>query len=61
MSDTIAIYIIMDYQLYWSLLSETDFCDPNPCLNDGECDGFTGGFNCTCKEGFYGKICQNGR
>ncbi|XP_045158502.2 neurogenic locus Notch protein-like [Mercenaria mercenaria] len=30
----------------------------NPCLNDGTCQNTKGDFQCTCKEGWTGKICD---
>ncbi len=33
----------------------------NPCFNGAKCtDDFTGGYTCTCKDGFTGKNCQYG-
>lgn len=32
-------------------------CDPNPCLNGGTCESITGGFSCTCADGFVGMNC----
>ncbi|XP_072395755.1 protein crumbs [Diabrotica undecimpunctata] len=33
-------------------------CSRNPCLNGGTCTPYKGSFNCTCPNGFTGKICQ---
>ena len=37
-----------------------DFCFPNPCQNNGECDQDGRTFKCKCSqyEGYQGKICQ---
>ena len=34
-----------------------DFCDPDPCKNNGTCVSGVSTFVCTCKEGFTGKDC----
>ena len=35
-----------------------DTCNPNPCLNAGNCTGNSTFFNCTCAVGFTGTNCQ---
>ncbi|CAG9816798.1 unnamed protein product [Phaedon cochleariae] len=38
-----------------------NLCNPNPCLNDGECQSINNNFQCKCKPGFIGALCQNQR
>ncbi|KAG5893859.1 hypothetical protein JTB14_005468 [Gonioctena quinquepunctata] len=38
-----------------------DSCNPNPCLNDGECQATNNYYTCKCKPGFIGRFCQNQR
>ncbi|KAM3620131.1 uncharacterized protein V6R79_018650 [Siganus canaliculatus] len=33
-------------------------CDPNPCLNGGECQDFFNFYNCSCAEGWAGRRCD---
>lgn len=33
-------------------------CEPNPCLNGGECQDFFNTYNCTCTEGWAGRRCD---
>lgn len=35
-----------------------DFCDPDPCLNDGYCFSSDTSFKCFCPEGFQGVRCE---
>lgn len=35
-----------------------DYCDPNPCMNDGACINETAGYSCQCKQGFQGNDCS---
>lgn len=35
------------FRLRYSL-EERNFCDPNPCENEGECAETTAGFECAC-------------
>lgn len=41
-------------------LLDVDECDPNPCINDGTCFDNVKSFQCQCKEGFTGPICDIG-
>lgn len=36
-------------------------CLNNPCKNQGTCSNNVGGFTCTCKSGWRGKLCENGK
>ncbi|KAL9953627.1 hypothetical protein ACROYT_G041074 [Oculina patagonica] len=34
-------------------------CADNPCKNNATCANTTDGYNCSCRDGFHGKICEN--
>ena len=36
-----------------------DDCDPDPCLNSGQCIDLINDYKCPCKPGFKGKNCEN--
>ena len=36
-----------------------DDCDPDPCLNSGQCIDLTNDYKCTCNPGFEGKNCES--
>ena len=42
------------------ILLEELFCEPNPCLNGGECKEKEGGYKCRCQSGFTGDNCEEG-
>lgn len=45
----------------YSLYSEIDPCDAQPCLNGGQCFRGEGqSFACVCPEGFTGPTCEIG-
>ena len=35
-----------------------DYCDPNPCLNGGDCTNGGNFFTCHCVDGFTGESCE---
>ena len=35
-----------------------DYCQPNPCLNNGVCVGEVDSFTCDCPNGFGGNTCS---
>ena len=39
-------------------LSDTDDCDPYPCLNNGTCIDDVNNYTCTCPPGFEGRNCS---
>ncbi|CAD5124310.1 DgyrCDS12602 [Dimorphilus gyrociliatus] len=39
-------------------LTTTNFCSPNPCRNDGRCNSLPTGFQCSCRLGYSGNICD---
>lgn len=39
--------------------SFVDVCNPNPCVNGGECTQYGDiEFMCSCNQGFTGKYCE---
>ncbi|XP_047465144.1 hyaluronan-binding protein 2-like [Mugil cephalus] len=44
----------------WMVLlqNESNFCDPNPCLNGGSCTSSDMDFTCSCPEPYMGRTCQ---
>lgn len=38
--------------------SGASLCEPNPCLNGGECQDFFNTYNCTCADGWAGPRCD---
>lgn len=39
----------------------TSHCDGNPCQNGGLCTDTGDDFQCSCQNGFSGRICQLGK
>ena len=37
---------------------EINECEPNPCVNDGDCRDLINGYLCNCKDGFTGTNCE---
>ncbi|KAL3989912.1 EGF-like domain family protein [Acanthocheilonema viteae] len=37
---------------------ERNYCESNPCKNNGVCISTTGGYRCECPEGFHGNKCE---
>ena len=35
-----------------------DNCTSSPCLNQGTCNRYPGGYNCSCQVEFYGDNCK---
>ena len=35
-----------------------EYCNPNPCQNEGQCQDGVGGFECICVDGYIGTICD---
>ncbi|XP_068165664.1 protein Z, vitamin K-dependent plasma glycoprotein b [Antennarius striatus] len=45
---------------FWTVYYDGDQCEPNPCLNGGNCTDKVGGFQCFCSAPHYGQICELG-
>ena len=39
-------------------LSDTDDCDPYPCVNNGTCIDGVNNYTCACPSGFEGRNCN---
>ena len=39
---------------------DIDYCEPNPCLNDGNCTSDAKNYSCICRKGFTGRNCETG-
>ena len=35
-----------------------DYCEPNPCQNNGQCSSNENGFQCSCAATYYGTTCE---
>lgn len=42
------------------LFKDEDECSDSPCADGSTCNNFHGRFNCSCTEGYEGKLCQDG-
>ena len=42
------------------LLTDTNECGSNPCMNDATCHDEVNAYNCTCVEGYTGYNCETG-
>jgi hypothetical protein len=42
------------------LISDTNECRSNPCMNFGTCVNTEGGFSCICPDGWTGPLCGTG-
>ena len=40
---------------------DVDDCDPNPCLNNGECVDGVNSYVCKCPRGFAGPNCEESK
>ncbi|XP_077481766.1 protein Z, vitamin K-dependent plasma glycoprotein b isoform X1 [Stigmatopora argus] len=43
---------------FWKTYDVRGRCQPNPCLNGGNCSKTVAGFHCSCTNPFYGNTCQ---
>eukprot|EP00058_Branchiostoma_floridae_P023798 XP_002609288.1 hypothetical protein BRAFLDRAFT_86801 [Branchiostoma floridae] len=39
-------------------LKDSNDCDPNPCVHNGNCTDGINSFTCTCPEGYEGRFCE---
>ena len=40
------------------LFVEIDECSCNPCQHEGTCTDYINAFQCSCKAGYKGNVCQ---
>ncbi|KAM6892576.1 protein Z, vitamin K-dependent plasma glycoprotein b [Xenentodon cancila] len=45
---------------FWTRYYDGDQCEPNPCLNGGNCTDKVGGYSCSCSPPHYGAVCEKG-
>nr|XP_061802654.1 vitamin K-dependent protein Z-like [Nerophis lumbriciformis] len=45
---------------FWKTYDDRSHCQPNPCLNGGNCSNMVNGFHCSCSSPYYGITCQMG-
>ena len=41
-----------------SFIPAHDFCDPNPCDNNGVCTNYKDSYKCSCPSGYIGLDCE---
>ncbi|XP_035254993.1 protein Z, vitamin K-dependent plasma glycoprotein a [Anguilla anguilla] len=44
--------------IFWSVYVDGDQCLGNPCKNGAMCSDSVGGYDCVCKSGFSGALCE---
>lgn len=44
--------------IFWAVYIDGDQCAGNPCENGAMCSDSVGGYDCVCKSGFTGPICE---
>ncbi|XP_066545759.1 protein Z, vitamin K-dependent plasma glycoprotein a [Amia ocellicauda] len=44
--------------IFWSVYVDGDQCAGKPCKNGGMCADSVGSFDCVCKHGFVGPLCE---
>lgn len=55
-----AYALALHYSLLTSPCSDGDQCAEKPCKNGAMCSDSVGGFDCVCKSGFTGALCEKG-
>lgn len=55
-----AYALALHYSLSTSPCSDGDQCAEKPCKNGAMCSDSVGGFDCVCKSGFTGALCEKG-
>uniref|UniRef100_A0A8C5FD57 Uncharacterized protein n=1 Tax=Gadus morhua TaxID=8049 RepID=A0A8C5FD57_GADMO len=43
---------------FWTRYYDGDQCQPNPCLQGGNCTDRVGGFVCSCRDPHHGRTCE---
>ena len=54
----ISYRVICSFFLIFYFLVNADPCMPNPCHNGGTCIPTTDTFVCKCKDGWFGRFCE---
>ena len=55
------IFVIFTVLFLFPSLAQFDVCQQKPCLNGATCTVVGNGFECTCKPGFMGTLCEGKR
>ena len=50
-------FLIFYFSIFYFLVN-ADPCMPNPCHNGGTCIPSTDTFVCKCKDGWFGRFCE---
>ena len=54
-----AICLFMSCSFITDSEDNTNYCEPNPCLNGSECIASSGTYTCTCQDNYFGSNCEN--
>ena len=52
---------LTEVNVLFSIFSDINECDPNPCLNGAACVDEINGYQCVCSLGFDGPQCQKSK
>ena len=52
---------VINVYFMWFLGVDFDECNSQPCQNNAQCYNQPGRFQCVCRAGFYGPMCENGK
>jgi hypothetical protein len=47
--------------MIYLLFAEIDECSSNPCQHEGTCTDYVNAFQCSCKAGYKGNVCQTSK